>query len=320
MKDRLLVPGLRLRDPRAIGAVHDAYAERLFAYCWSQLHSRGAAKLALRDTLIWAEAHAHELPRGTGLAPWLYSIARAECARRRLPGTLRPDVPPARHDQDDALPRVLAWRAVAGLPPLSRELLDLRHRHGLAPKDIATVVGRSARDVAKLLGRGRALLEEAVVAEILAGGGPFECAGRTAVLRRGELDGELRASLLRHSRECATCRRRVPRSVSVSKVYGLLPRPAPPRSSRSQVIRSLTDPAMAGYRLRAALREAEPRRRPPAHRSRIRAAAAVLFAATVTSAWLAQADGDPPGAVPAPRPALDARPAAAPSVVPEGLE
>src|SRR5437763_15436891 len=113
---------LRLGDP---GAVHDAYAERLYAYCWSHLHDRGAAELALRDTLIRADAH--EPPPGVRPTPWLYGIARAECARRRLPGRLRPDVPPARHDQDDVLPRIVAWRAVTRLPPLSRELLDLRH-------------------------------------------------------------------------------------------------------------------------------------------------------------------------------------------------
>jgi DNA-directed RNA polymerase specialized sigma24 family protein len=302
MKDRVLVPALRRRDLRAIGAVHDAYAERLFAYCWSHLHSRGSARLALRDTLMWADAHAHELSPGTRLAPWLYAIARAECARRMLPGAVRPDVPPARHDQDDAAPRLLAWRAVAGLPPLSRELLDLRYRHELPAKDVATVVGRPVRDVAKRLRRARALLEAAIAAEILAAGGPFECAGRTAVLRRGE-----RESLLRHARECAGCGRRVPRNMSVSKVYGLLPRPAPPRSSRSQVVRSLTDPALAHYRLLAALRDHAPRRR-TRHRG-VRAAAVVLLAATVAGGpWLAQADDEPHHRDPAPSPAFDAHP------------
>lgn len=252
MNDRVLVPVLRLRDPRAIGATCDTYAERLYLYCWSRLHSREAAEPALLDTLIWAEAHAPELPPGMGLAPWLYGIARAECLRRQPHEAVPPDVPPGRPDQDDALARVLAWRAVTVLSPLSRELLDLRYRHGLAPADIATVVGRPVRNVARLLDRGRALLELTVVAEILAVRGPAECAG----CRQAGQEGEL----LRHLRDCATCRRRVPRSVSAAKVHELLPRLAPP--PRSQVMRALTDPALARYRLLVAARDLAPDRGP----------------------------------------------------------
>src|SRR3954451_25245188 len=86
MEDRLLVGALRSRDPDAIGAVYDAYADRLYDYCWFQMRNRDAAQMALRGTLMCADAHIGELRAPTPFGPWLYAIARIECRRRRSPG------------------------------------------------------------------------------------------------------------------------------------------------------------------------------------------------------------------------------------------
>ncbi len=258
MEDRFLVGALRSRDPDAIGAVHDAYADRLYDYCWFRLRNRDAAQVALRDTMMCADARIGELRDPARFGPWLYAIARIECRRRSISTTepVEPDIPIARHDQDDVDLRLMAWRAVTCLPPLSQELLDLRHRRGLATPDIASVVGLPPRDVDDLTDQACALLQAAVDAEILAHEEPFECDERAAILRarRGDLDDELRDALVRHAAACGACARHLPRSVSAAKVYALLPRAAPPDLTRLAVTSCFTDPELAGYRLFAAAR------------------------------------------------------------------
>jgi DNA-directed RNA polymerase specialized sigma24 family protein len=256
MEDRLLVEALRSRDPIAMGAVYDDYAERLYRYCWFQLRNGDAAQVALRDTLMCAEAHAGRLRAPARFGAWLYAFARIECRRRRPAGPVQPDLPVARHDQDDVDLRLMAWRAVTGLPPLSRELLDLRHRHGLTDPDIALVVGLRARDVADRLGQAGVLLEAALIAEILAHDGLDGCASRAALLRprRDEIDADLRESLVRHSLECARCARHLPDNIAPGKVYDLLPKAPLPEPLRAHIMNCFTDPDLAGYRLFAAAR------------------------------------------------------------------
>ncbi|GAA4132118.1 sigma-70 family RNA polymerase sigma factor [Actinomadura keratinilytica] len=256
MDDRLLVEALRERDPAAPAAVYDAYAGRLYEYCWSRLRDRDAAQAALRDSFIVAEAHIGRLRDADRFRGWLYAIARLECARR-LPGRDQPpDLPVASHDQDDVDQRVMAWQAVQALEPLSRELLDLRVRHQLPVPDLAAVVGLPAKEAESRLQRAHAELEAAVTAEILAHKGPYGCAERGALLRqrRGPFTGDLNERLLRHARECDACQALGPRTVSAVKVFGLLPRIHPPASLRARVTACFHDPELVGYRLFVATR------------------------------------------------------------------
>ncbi|WP_460363855.1 RNA polymerase sigma factor, partial [Actinocorallia lasiicapitis] len=198
MEDRLLVEALRSRDPGALAAVYDEYADRLYAYCWSHLLHRDAAQVALRDTFIVAEAHIEKLREIDRFAPWIYAIARIECARRMpLPGQ-QPDLPIASHDQDDVDQRLLAWQAVRTLTPIARETLELRVLHQLAISDFALVLDRPVRDVQQLLDDARTALRTALTAEILVRAGGIGCDGRGAILAErdgGELDPGLRELL-----------------------------------------------------------------------------------------------------------------------------
>jgi DNA-directed RNA polymerase specialized sigma24 family protein len=256
MEDRLLVEALRSRDPIAMGAVYDDYAEPLYGYCWFQLRNGDAAQVAFRDTLMGAEAHIGRLRAPTRFGPWLYALARIECRRRRPGGPIQPDLPVARHDQDDVDLRLMAWRAVTGLPSLSREVLDLHHRHGLATADIALITGLRAREVGELLTEAGVLLEAALIAEILAHDGLDACARRAEILRprRAEINEDLREALVRHSLECGRCARHLPENIAPRKVYDLLPRVPLPPLLRAQVMNCFTDPDLAGYRLFAAAR------------------------------------------------------------------
>ncbi|HEY7487835.1 MAG TPA: sigma-70 family RNA polymerase sigma factor [Streptosporangiaceae bacterium] len=242
---------MRSRDPGAVGAVYDAYADRLYAFCWFQLRSRDAAQVALRDTLIVAEAHVGRLRGPDRFGPWLYAIARVECGRRLPPAGRRPDIQIASHDQDDVDQRITAWGAVMALPQLSRELIELQVRHQLSIPDLAAVFAMSSKEVQAALEQARGELGAALTAEILAHEGPYGCPGRAVVLRdrHGELTGELRARLLDHAKECQVCGTFRAGAVSPAKVYGMLPQATPPDTLRLRVMSCFIDPELVTYRL-----------------------------------------------------------------------
>ncbi len=56
MTDRDLVQALRARDPGALASLYDAHAEGVYRFCWVMLGAE-SAQVALRDTMIAAEAH-----------------------------------------------------------------------------------------------------------------------------------------------------------------------------------------------------------------------------------------------------------------------
>lgn len=259
MNDHLLVEALRERDPVAPAAVYDAHADRLYAYCWFQLRSRDAAQVALRDTFIVAEAHIGKLRDPDRFGPWLYAIARLECARRLPPTEQPPDVPVASHDQEDVDQRIMAWQAVQALRPVSREILELRVRHQLSVPDLAAVFDVPLKDAQAALDSAHGELEESLTAEILAHQGPYGCAQRAGLLRerRGELVHHLNGRLMEHAEECSICGAFRPRTVSAAKVYGLLPDTDLAVELRLRVMSCFLDPELVGYRLFVATRVTE---------------------------------------------------------------
>src|SRR5690349_8633809 len=101
MKDPRLASCLLESSPDALAELFDAYGDRLFRYCWGMLRSRSRAQVALRDTLLVAQARIARLadPEDpASLAPWLYSLARgvppapagAPGRRGRVAGPARP--------------------------------------------------------------------------------------------------------------------------------------------------------------------------------------------------------------------------------------
>src|ERR1700728_3971990 len=189
MKDPLLVEALRARDPGAPAALYDTHGESLFRYCWFILRNRDAAQVALRDTLVLAEAHIRQLRDPDLLRPWLYALARAECLRRQESPGAAHDAVIARPDQPDADRRLIAWQAVMSLAPAEREALELTIRHGMDAEQTARVMGVSATGLRQILGRSGIHLEHALAGEILARHGVHGCPERAAALKgwAGEL-------------------------------------------------------------------------------------------------------------------------------------
>ncbi|MFI6736132.1 RNA polymerase sigma factor [Nonomuraea sp. NPDC050451] len=252
MNDRVLVEALRARDPGALAALYDTYAESVYRYCWSLLLNADSAQVALRDTLIAAEAHAGALADPDRLRTWLYALARAECLRRRAaappgPAEALAKAPPP-HDAADADLRVMAWNAVQSLPVADREALELTYRHSLPAPELAQVLG--TRQVEPVLEGARERLRDAITAEILALKGPYDCPQRAAILTgfSGELTQEMRERLVRHLRRCETCAPHRTREVSPAKVLGLLPQQTLPDALRLRVMSCFVDPELLPYR------------------------------------------------------------------------
>ncbi|MFC7034903.1 RNA polymerase sigma factor [Nonomuraea rubra] len=254
MNDRVLVEALRARDPGALSALYDAHAESVYRYCWSLLLSAESAQVALRDTLIAAEAHAGALADPGRLRAWLYALARVECLRRRAaapPGAAEglAEAPPL-DDPADADLRVMAWNAVQSLPVAEREVLELVHRHGLPADELTQVVGLPPRRLELLLEEAGELLSDAITAEVLARKGPYDCPRRARILAgfAGELTQEMREHLVKHLPRCETCAPHRTREVSPAKVYELLPGAVLPDSLRIRVMSCFADPELLPYR------------------------------------------------------------------------
>ena len=254
MTDQQLVTALRTRSAGALADLFDAYGDRLFRYCWGMLRSREIALTALRDTFSVAIANIARLADAELLEPWLYSLARAECRRRRP--VAQADEPPARPSQPDAEARLVAWNAALSLAPAEREVLDLACRHDV---DLSLVLGLPPLDVRTLLSAARLSLRQALGTEILISTGSHDCPDRAAVLHgwAGTVTPELRERVLQHAAGCQVCGPNRPRSVSAERVFALLPDPALPAGARAEVLGFFADPRLSGYREFAVTRAPE---------------------------------------------------------------
>ena len=254
MTDRVLVEALRAGEPSALTALYDRHAEGVYRYCWFLLHSTDSAQVALRDTLIAAEAHARSLANPEMLRAWLYALARAECLRRRMaapPGVAEALAgAPRLDDPGDSDLRLMAWSAVWSLAAPDREVLELSGGHALSTQEVAAVLSLSAREAEEAYDQARDRLRNAIAAEILARKGPYDCPRRAAILAgfAGELTPGMRERLIEHFPHCLTCSPHLTRQVSAAKVFELLPRVALPAALRVRLLSCFVDPELFPYR------------------------------------------------------------------------
>ncbi|MFC7327759.1 hypothetical protein [Marinactinospora rubrisoli] len=140
-----------LRDGRGHTECYAAFAPGLYQYCWSLLGPRiGGPSLAdpageaVREALLAAGELVGRLGDHGDLRPWLFALARTACQRRGF----------ARRTPYADLPAVESERPLVltmpRLPPSYRELLELYLRHGLAPSQIAGILGLDAETAGEL--------------------------------------------------------------------------------------------------------------------------------------------------------------------------
>jgi len=247
MNDPQIAAALRARSPGALAELFDAYGDRLFRYCWCLLRNREIAQIALRDTLVVAEAHIARLADPQSLGPWLYSLARAECRRRRAVRAAEADEPPARPSQRDADSRLMAWNAVMSLEADELEVLDLACRHDV---DLGLVLSLTAEDAQALLDRARRSLERALGAEILISRASHACPDRAEVMSgwSGSVTPQVRERVLEHAARCPVCGPNLPRNVSAARVFAQLPAPALSPLARAEVLGFFDDDRLSAYR------------------------------------------------------------------------
>ncbi|MFC3995131.1 hypothetical protein ACFOVU_04345 [Nocardiopsis sediminis] len=213
---------------------YDAFAPDLYRYCWTLLgpdqgEEPDRAGAAVRHALLAAAHVAPELgDDGPGeLRPWLFALARAAARLRGFsPRSPYADLATA----DSEKPAVELARR---LPPSHRELLELRLRHGLAPGDIARLLGlaeETARELcASAIARAAETLSALPAPPAAAPGENTEGAGSTEEGAGGDVGAER----------------------TVRAFLAALDPPGPPATLRSVVLRDCASP-LGGPERRAA--------------------------------------------------------------------
>ncbi len=169
MDESAWVDGLRRGDAAAFDAVFLAFRRRLFGYLVRMTRRRDIAEDLLQETFLRLAQHARGLAADTRLAPYLFTVAhrlvvswvRAQAVRQQLAGDLPEVASGARSPLEalaDSQAQLALERAFAELAPASREVALLVGVEGLAPTEVAAILGQKPEAIRQRLSRARAEL------------------------------------------------------------------------------------------------------------------------------------------------------------------
>ncbi|WP_267244220.1 BACON domain-containing protein [Streptomyces sp. PR69] len=102
---------------------------------------------------------------------------------------------------------LLAWPEAAGTSPEQREALELAIRHGLAPREVAAVLGMDPLATRELLATAACEVERTRAALAVVESGNCPSIARLTGDSRVVLSAALRQELVRHVDDCPRCRR-----------------------------------------------------------------------------------------------------------------
>jgi RNA polymerase sigma-70 factor (ECF subfamily) len=166
------VAGLRRGEAAAFDAVFAAYRRRLYGYLVRMTRRRDLAEDLLQETFLRLAQHARKLAPDTALGAWLFTVAhrlvqswgRAQAVRAQFAGELVAPADPAPRSPLEAVAdsqraRALE-RALAALTPQHREVALLIGIEGMAPNQVAEILGLRPDAVRQRLSRARAQLAE----------------------------------------------------------------------------------------------------------------------------------------------------------------
>ena len=172
--EKPLVDALRRGDPAAFDAVYERYRGRILGFLLRLSGRRDVAEDLFQETWVKLARNAPRLQEDTDLAAWLFRVARNAFVSHRRWSML--DVSRLLSLEDDALPALPATdaeartdaaravarleRAIASLPPASREVLLLVGVEGFEQEQAASVLGISYEALRQRLSRARAQLAE----------------------------------------------------------------------------------------------------------------------------------------------------------------
>jgi RNA polymerase sigma-70 factor (ECF subfamily) len=151
----------------------------LLGYALRRVDSPEDAADVVADTMLVAWRRLGDVPADGTARLWLYGVCRRVLAnqrrgrvrRERLGERLRLQLREATADlADEVATTESVRRALAGLNERDRELIMLTSWEGLAPQDLAVVLGLPARTVRTRLHRARSRLRERLGDDFEAGG------------------------------------------------------------------------------------------------------------------------------------------------------
>lgn len=198
--NELLLSYRRDRDPAAIEALFDATAPRLLRLSMHLAGNPADAEDLLQATwLAVLESADRYEGRGPAIA-WMTAILTKQAryaarSRGRTPDPERLERAAERAPEEEAIDvetRTQLERAVAALPQLYRQVVELVLRQGLGPTEIAARTDRSPGAVRTQLHRGIAMLRQALPAGLAlpialrAFESPGVAAVRTSVMERAQ--------------------------------------------------------------------------------------------------------------------------------------
>ncbi len=315
--DQRLAQSLYAGDPNALPELYDRYAPRLYDYCHVLLRDQAGAALALHDSLITVRERIGGLPDARLLRGWMYSLARAECLRRRAYADLpaeRHRAPEAAGLEADEATRRLVHAALLILGGQQREALDLSLRHELDPHELAEVFGVTPHEASVLVAQARHDLDDAFAAVVVAATGRDDCPSVAALAGPIDvpLDPATCGKLARHIANCPICGTRGNRKVATARLLHAMPTAAIPAALRPRVLSTAFAPELADLRATIAMRsdppaepepEAGPERETPHLWPVLASVACVLLVAggillMLPGAGRGKASGEPPVADP----------------------
>jgi RNA polymerase sigma factor (sigma-70 family) len=151
------VKGGEREQRRRFDALFEAHSSDVVAYCDWRAGSPSDAEEAVAEVFLTAWRRLDDVPRGDAAQVWLYATARRVIANQRrstrrraaLAERIALATPPQESEPTDP-EESLVHEALRRLGPLDREVLLLSEWEGLAPAQIASVLG-----CAKVTARGR---------------------------------------------------------------------------------------------------------------------------------------------------------------------
>lgn len=152
--DDVLLEAIRDRNEQAIAALYDRYSRIAFGMAYRVLGERGAAEDVVQEAFLslWRRAESFETTRGS-VRTWLLSIVhhRAIDRLRGTSGRIRQDaaiddfervlaVEDPWREVSQVIQRETLQRAIAVLPQVQRQTVEMAYFDGYTQQEIATAM------------------------------------------------------------------------------------------------------------------------------------------------------------------------------------
>lgn len=233
--DPEIVIALGAKSPTALGAVYEAYSERLYTYALSIVRKPEIAADVTHDTVLLAYERIDQLRDPLRFKAWMYAICRNLCLRDvrvnaksvSIDGGLAvvPELPDVSVNIDGELSRgdarELVAAALSGMSAADREIMELALRHNLEASQVANVLGVSEGNARSRLARCRSQLEAAVGALLLFRQRNGACPEMDQISSVGEFTPLIRKRITRHLATCEVCSKSRKRAVRAVAMAGL---------------------------------------------------------------------------------------------------